>query len=151
DTTRYRTAVTPWIAFPTEPCRLPRGGHPMFLSHWLRRRPHPRLRFRPTVLQLEDRTVPSLLPALAPATHLKVIIPETSPTGHQIGKTFDVWVQALDSHNRLATGYAGAIKLRSSDVTATGSSSSRRLKALALTYTFTTGDFGFHVFHVNLK
>jgi len=124
----------------------------MFLFHWLRRRPHPRLRFRPTVLQLEDRTVPSLLPALAPATHLKVIIPETSPTGHQIGKTFDVWVQALDAHNRLATGYTGAIKLRSSDLTARGSASSRpALRALTLTYTFTTRDFGFHIFHVNLK
>ena len=124
----------------------------MFLSHWFRRSPRPRLRFRPTVLELEDRTVPSLFPALAPATHLKVIIPETSPTGHQTGKTFDVWVEALDAHNRLATGYTGTIKLRSSDLTARGSASSRpALRALTLTYTFTTGDCGFHVFHVNLK
>lgn len=68
-----------------------------------------------------------------------------SPPGHAT-------VQALDARNRLATGYTGTIKLRSSDLTARGSASSRpALRALTLTYTFTTRDCGFHVFHVNLK
>jgi hypothetical protein len=124
----------------------------MFFAHWLRRRPQPLSSYRPTVQQLEDRTVPTVFPPMAPATHLQVIIPATSVSGHQTGQAFDVWVQALDAYNRLATGYRGTINLRSSDPTATGSASPfGALTALPLNYTFTGGDLGFHVFHVNLR
>ncbi len=121
----------------------------MLLSRWFRRcdRPAPARRFRPTVMLLEDRTVPSRFPSPGPATHLQVIVPESV----QAGKTFDVVVEALDASNHVATGFTDQISLSSSDKTATGTAThGSALTALPLSYTFSPSDHGIHKFQVNL-
>jgi hypothetical protein len=114
--------------------------------------------FKPTVMTLEDRTVPSggpfggpvppiVPPFGGPATHLKVIAPDHV----QAGQTFGVLVIAETASNFPAFGFTDSISLSSSDSTATGSAKfGSPLTALPLSYTFTPRDFGFHFFQVNL-
>jgi hypothetical protein len=131
----------------------------MFSIRWFRRRRpsqgsrrSPRA-FRPAVLALEDRTVPSGLGLLhpggfgalfsppsssGPATHLQVIVPENV----QSGQSFNVLVEAEDAGNRLATGYTGTVQLSlgTADAGAT----------LPAAFTFTAADHGAHLFQVTL-
>jgi hypothetical protein len=123
------------------------------LPRWLRRGARPSRTFRPALLPLEDRTVPSgtagfvgqLIPG--PATHLQVIVPQNV----QAGQTFEVKVEALDASNHIATGFADPVSLSSGDVTATGTATKgSALTALPLSYTFQAGDHGIHTFQVKL-
>jgi hypothetical protein len=132
----------------------------MLFTRWFRRtRPtqasgRPARAFRPTVLALEDRIVPSgfgllhegsfgqLFPSFSsppgPATHLEVIVPSSVPSG----QTFNVLVEAEDASNRLASGYTGTVQLSlgTADAGAT----------LPAAYTFTAADHGRHLFQVTL-
>ena len=124
-------------------------------------------RFRPAVVALEDRTVPSggtgflggglpspTLPPPGPATHLQVI----APASVVAGQTFKVLVIAETASNLPAPGFSDTVVLSSSDPTATGDDQGPEvgpgpaaLLPLPLTYTFIpTVDHGFHVFLVNL-
>ncbi len=117
----------------------------MLFSRWFRRSSRPRRDFRPAVLLLEDRTVPSGLGDLfgaltpGPATHLQVIVPEST----KAGRSFDVTVEALDASNQLATGFTGtvALSLGTPDAGAT----------VPGAYQFTANDHGIHEFHVTLS
>jgi hypothetical protein len=106
-----------------------------------------RPRFRPTLQQLEDRTLPSSgwhfgpppgehhhVPA-GPATHFQVVVPEQVYAGSH----FSVVVEAEDAANHPATGYTGTVTLSlgTADSGAT----------LPQPFTFTGA---FHVFQVTL-
>jgi hypothetical protein len=119
----------------------------MFFSRSSRSNQRPTRTFRPSVLELEDRTVPSglghgffqpLLPTPGPATQLEVIVPENV----HAGQSFNVLVEAEDASNHRATGYTGTIHftLGTADANAT----------LPADYTFTAADHGRHVFQVTL-
>jgi hypothetical protein len=132
----------------------------MLFSRWFRRNDSPQKggraarAFRPAVLALEDRTVPSGFGLLhssffshdffpptstaGPATHLQVIVPESV----QSGQTFGVLVEAEDASNHLASGYTGTVSLslKTADAGAT----------LPSSFTFTAQDHGVHVFQVSL-
>jgi hypothetical protein len=125
-------------------------------------------RFRPTVVALEDRTVPSggagplgsgappsIFPTAGPATHLQVIAPGTVVAG----QTFKVLVVAETASNLPDPGFSDTVVLSSSDPKALGDDNGPQvgpgpatLTPLPLTYTFNpTIDHGFHVFLVNLS
>ena len=117
----------------------------MLSLRWFRRQRRPAPTFRPALLLLEDRTVPSAsahsfshLPVPGPATHLQVIVPEQV----QSGRSFQVEVEAEDASNQLATGYTGTVTftLVPADTGAT----------LPANYTFTSSDHGKHLFQVTL-
>jgi hypothetical protein len=108
----------------------------MRLPKWLRRRNSPRPTFRPTLGRLEDRVVPSGLPA----THLQVIVPDQVYTG----KSFKVLVEAETASNHLALGYTGTVTL------SLGTPDSGALLPNN-PYTFTAGNYGLHVFKVTLQ
>ncbi len=117
----------------------------MSLSRWLRRSARPARTFRPAVLPLEDRTVPTSVgwgsghfSTPGPATHLQVIVPESV----QSGQSFDVIVEAEDASNRIATGFTDQVTLSlgTADAGAT----------LPAAYTFTANDHGVHEFKVTL-
>jgi len=113
----------------------------MLFSRWFRRGRRPTPTFQPTLLVLEDRTLPSSIsffPPPGPATHLQVIVPENV----QSGKAFNVLVEAEDASNRLATSYTGAVTLSlgTADPGAT----------LPSSYTFQASDHGEHLFQVTL-
>jgi hypothetical protein len=117
----------------------------MLISHWFRRGRRPTATFRPAVVQLEDRTVPSGISRLVgrilppgPATHLQLIVPESV----QSGQSFDVLVAALDGGNHVATGYTGSVSLslRTADAGAN----------LPGAFNFSAQDHGVHIFHVTL-
>ena len=118
----------------------------MGIYSWLKPRRRHSWQFRPTVVTLEDRTVPSAaggffggaLIAPGPATHLEVIVPEST----RAGKTFDVIVQALDASNQVATGYEGTVALSLGTPEAGA--------VLPTLYQFTANDYGIHDFHVSL-
>lgn len=103
--------------------------------------------FRPRVSELEERAAPAGLGDLlasfgplqsGPATHLRVVTPETV----QAGKPFDIAVSAETASNRIATSYTGTVHLalNATDAGAT----------LPADYTFKASDRGVHVFHVTL-
>jgi hypothetical protein len=123
----------------------------MLFARWFRRsrptRPsgRPIRSYRPAVLALEDRTLPSGLGGLlglsssaGPATHLQVVAPENV----QSGQPFSVLVEAEDASNHLATGYTGTVQLSlgTADAGAT----------LPASYTFTARDHGAHLFQLTL-
>lgn len=113
----------------------------MLLSRWFRRR-RPAPTFRPMLLVLEDRTVPSGFGSHhftpGPAAHLQVVVPENV----QSGSPFTVRVVATDASNHPATGYDGTVtlSLQTTDSNAT----------LPNPYTFTASDHGTHLFQVTL-
>jgi hypothetical protein len=115
----------------------------MPFSRWSRPSPRPARHFRPAVLRLEDRTVPSgfggLFGSSGPATHLQVIVPEST----RAGQSFDVIVEALDASNQPASGYTGTVAL-SLRTPGTGAK-------VPGPYTFTAADHGVHDFHVSLS
>ncbi|HWY85308.1 MAG TPA: hypothetical protein VNX28_01215 [Gemmataceae bacterium] len=117
----------------------------MFFSRWLRAKNRSgRTRdFRPALDALEDRTLPSgfgfhFLPPPGPAATLLVEVPNSV----QSGTPFTVKVEALDSANHLATGYAGTVTLSlgTADANAT----------VPAAYTFLAADHGEHFFKVTL-
>jgi len=142
-----------WLPFFRSESRTPVQPSPRPSGRRSLNRSGPKNNFRPTVVALEDRTVPSGFGGFGefggfggffghfsppgPATHLEVIVPESV----QAGQTFNVVVEAVDASNNLATGFTDAVSLASSDTTATG---------LPLTYTFLASDHGIHVFQVSL-
>lgn len=115
----------------------------MPFSRWSR--PSHRLarHFRPAVLRLEDRTVPSgfgdLFGASGPATHLQVVVPENT----RAGRPTPVLVEALDASNHLASGFTGTVSLSlgTPDSGAT----------LPAAYRFRASDHGAHVFLLTLS
>ena len=72
-------------------------------------------------------------------THFLVI----TPPYVQAGSATSVAVEALDASNHIVPGYAGTVKLSSTDSATTSGS-----LALPLTYTFRASDHGVHVFSV---
>jgi len=126
--------------------------------------------FKPAVLALEDRTVPSggglgptvigplppigppIPPIPLPATHLEVLAPKSVVAG----QTFPVVVIAENALNFPAFNFTDTISLSSSDPKATGSAMSPisatpvALMPLPISYKFTLKDHGFHIFQVNL-
>jgi hypothetical protein len=100
--------------------------------------------FRPTVLALEDRTLPSGFGGFfayfsppGPATHLQVLVPENV----QSGSTFNVLVVAEDASNRPASGFTDTVQLSlGMDTTDTPPAA----------YMFKASDHGIHVFQVTL-
>src|SRR5690348_17316806 len=104
----------------------------MLFSRRLRARRRPTPDFRPAVLRLEDRTTPSGFGTPGPATHLQVIVPETT----RPDRSFDVIVEALDASNHPAFGYTGTVALS----LGTPDSGAK----VPGPYTFTASDFGFH-------
>ncbi len=110
----------------------------MLFARWFRnRRPTPT--FRPALMALEDRTVPSGVghSTSGPAAHLQVVVPQNV----QSGQSFQVKVEATDSSNRLATGYNGTVTFSLPGDTADTPPAS---------YTFTTRDHGIHFFQLTL-
>jgi hypothetical protein len=108
----------------------------MFFSRWSSRSTRRTRTFRPELLRLEDRTVPSAAPGTA--THLLVVVP---PSAHS-GQTFDVFVEALTASNQLATAYNGnvTLSLGTPDSGAT----------LPGAWQFSASDHGYHDFKVTL-
>lgn len=113
----------------------------MLFKRWLHRN-QPITPFRPTLLELEDRLVPSGVSfqhaSPGAAAQLRVIVPENVVSG----KSFNMQVIATDASNRVATGYSGTVTLalQTADSTA----------ILPGPYTFTTRDHGQHSFQVTL-
>ncbi len=107
-----------------------------------------KLRFLPTVGQLEDRTAPSvsnflgslsfLKPASGPADHLEII----TPANVQAGKTFSIIVKAETASNQIATGYTGTVHF---SIPADAGAS------VPADYTFVPRDRGVRVFQVTLS
>lgn len=112
--------------------------------------------FRPALQYLEDRTVPSGMgwfgpipgrtfdfgsgprSTPGPATHLQVVVPESTQAGHSAY----VFVEALDAANQIATGYTGSVSLSLAPPDAT--------VPLPTAYTFSSSDHGVHLFQVTL-
>ena len=124
----------------------------MLFSRWFRRgrQARPTRFVRPSVVALEDRTLPSgflgflggLLPTPGPATHLSVKVLAFNNTV-QSGREFDVVVTARDANNLIATSFADQVTL---SVSPTDSNST-----LPASYTFGPGDHGIHIFDVTLS
>jgi hypothetical protein len=99
--------------------------------------------FRPTVRILEDRNVPSHFgfghSTPGPATHFQVITPEHVVSGRE----FDIFVEAEDASNHIASGYAGTVTF---SLTPPDSNA-----VIPVNYTFTGGDRGVHEFDVTLS
>jgi hypothetical protein len=110
----------------------------MFLSRFFPRHNRPARPFRPAVVLLEDRTVPSASVFPGPATHLQVTVRDAV----QSGQSFDVLVKAEDASNRPASGFTDTVKLS----LGTADSKAR----LPAAYTFTAADHGVHDFKVTL-
>jgi hypothetical protein len=118
----------------------------MGFCRWFRRSRRPVHPFRPAVVVLEDRTVPADLGGLlglvspsGPATHLQVIVPEST----RAGRTFDVFVEALDATNHPAGGYTGSVTLSLGTPDA-----GAKVPAV---YQFGANDHGLHEFRVALS
>jgi hypothetical protein len=111
----------------------------MLFPRWFSRSHRPTRTFRPAVVALEDRSVPSRTLAFPVATHLQVIVPDTV----QSGQTFDVFVVAETASNQVAFTYSGtvALSLGTADPTA----------VVPAPWTFGPGDRGFHDFKVSLS
>lgn len=165
-----------WLSCLRFTARRPARVPPALSSRRNSNRRGTRNTFKPAVMALEDRTVPSGFgffrgfgefggfggftgfggyggsegfggSSSAPAAHLQVIVPEAV----QAGQTFDVVVEALTASNQVATGFTDTVSLSSTDKTATGSATSGgTLTGLPLTYTFTSQDHGVHVFQVTM-
>jgi hypothetical protein len=122
----------------------------MLFSRWFRRgrQARPTRFVRPSVVALEDRTLPSgflggfLLPTPGPATHLSVKVLAFNNTV-QSGREFDVVVTARDANNLIATSFADQVTL---SVSPTDTNST-----LPASYTFGPGDHGIHIFDVTLS
>ncbi len=109
----------------------------MLLSRLFPRRTRSARPFRPSLLQLEDRTVPSGTTA-GVATHLQVTVRESV----QSGQSLDVLVKAEDASSHLASGFTDTVKL------SLGTADSQA--TLPAAYTFTGADHGVHDFKVTL-
>jgi hypothetical protein len=90
------------------------------------------------VVNSNSGTVTLLETPQSAATHIRVRVVQASATA---GTAFQVTVTALDSDNRLMTGYAGTVSFTSTDGAAT----------LPAAYTFTTTDHGVHRFTATLR
>ena len=110
----------------------------MFFSRRSRRAAHKTPVFRPSVSQLEDRTVPST--TANPAAHLQVTVPENV----YAGRAFEVDVQVLDASNQPASGFTDTVQLSLSAPTTNAGST------LPGSYTFTARSHGYHEFTVTL-
>jgi hypothetical protein len=118
----------------------------MLFRHRFRTYKRP-VRFRPSVLQLEDRTVPSavaVVPAPAP-TSVVVRAPAQAATG----AATPIFVEVLDQSGHQFNGFTGSVTFTSSDPKAAINSNIFRGARPALpsfAYTFTPGDHGAHTF-----
>jgi hypothetical protein len=110
----------------------------MFLSRFFPRHNRPARPFRPAIVLLEDRTVPSATVVPGPATHLQVTVRDAV----QSGQSFDVLVKAEDASNRPAGSFTDTVKL------SLGTADSKA--TLPAAYTFTSTDHGVHDFKVTL-
>ncbi|HMF19946.1 MAG TPA: hypothetical protein VKE98_22260 [Gemmataceae bacterium] len=123
----------------------------MLFSRWFRRgrQARPTRFVRPSVVALEDRTLPSgflgflggLFPTPGPATHLSVKVLAFNNTV-QSGREFDVVVTARDANNLIATGFTDPVSISLSP----GDSNA----IFPTSYTFTSSDHGIHIFDFTL-
>jgi hypothetical protein len=119
----------------------------MLFRHWFSSRKRPVRSFCPSVLQLEDRTVPSAVAVVPPPLPTSVVV--RAPAQAATGAATPIFVAVLDQSGHQFLGFTGSVTFTSSDPKSAINSNIFRGARTALpnfTYTFTPGDHGAHTF-----